>query len=284
MAKYVPDVETKRWVVVAEQRAKRPDETGVQMRRKGKEPATCVFCPGNEHLTPPETYRIGGEGGWNKPGWKVRVVPNKYPITDIHEVIIHSPDHTADLDTLPLEQVKLLIMAYRQRYQTHSELGHVLIFNNRGEHAGASLGHPHSQLVVIPGQINLETLRLEPIRNVVEENDFFTVFCPEFSQWPFETWISPKEREKVFGDITDEQVADLAETLQGILKRLAHKFSQEEGWEELAYNYYIYPGKDWYLRVIPRIVIRAGLELGTGLSVNVKDPIDAAEELRNLGK
>lgn len=283
MAKYVPDIETKRWVVVAESRVKRPDETGVQMRRTGKEPAVCVFCPGNEHLTPPESYRLGGEGVWNKPGWKVRVVPNKYPITDIHEVIIHSPDDQADLDTLPTDQVKLVIMACRQRYQTHSDHGSVLIFNNRGEHAGASLKHPHSQLVVIPGQINLETLRLEPIRNMVKENEFFTVFCPEFSQWPYEVWISPKTREKTFGEITDDEVSDLAETLQDILKRLAKKFSHEEGWEELAYNFYIYPGKDWYLRLIPRIVIRAGLELGTGLSVNVKDPVDAAEELRRLG-
>ncbi len=123
-------------------------------------------------MTPKETYRLG-RGEKDQPGWQVRVIPNKYPITDLHEVIIHSPDHEKDIDSLPLTQVELLLKAYRARYQFFKPRGQVLIFCNHGEHSGASLTHPHSQLVVIPSQINLDTLTREPLNNIVEENNFF---------------------------------------------------------------------------------------------------------------
>ena len=93
MAKYVPDIKTQRWVIVAPARKGRPDDA-----KPAK--SVCPFCTGNEALTPPEVYRIGG-GEKDKPGWKVRVVPNKFPITDIHEVIIHSPDNEKDIVELP---------------------------------------------------------------------------------------------------------------------------------------------------------------------------------------
>src|SRR5512146_1936590 len=97
MAKYVPDVKTQRWVIISPSRTKRPDDSGAV--RSG-----CPFCEGNEASTPPEVYRVG-TGDKDKPGWQVRVVPNKFPITDIHEVIIHSPSDTDDIEHLPAEQV-----------------------------------------------------------------------------------------------------------------------------------------------------------------------------------
>lgn len=268
MAKFVPDITTSRWVIIAPGRVARPKQGEVGEK-------FCPFCSGNEALTPPEVFRIG-EGESNKPGWQVRVVPNKFPITDIHEVIIHSPDDKKDLDELPPEQVELVFKAFRERYQTHAPHGNVLIFSNRGEHAGASLLHPHSQLVVIPHQITLEAITLEPTQNLVLENTHFSVFCPDFSQWPYEVWIAPKARDKVFGEIGDDQIFDLVGILKNVLVKLLKKFP------DLQYNFYIYHAKDWYLRVIPRLVHRAGFELGTGLSVNIVDPQDVAEELRDL--
>ncbi|MCX7881589.1 MAG: DUF4931 domain-containing protein, partial [Patescibacteria group bacterium] len=103
----------------------------------------------------------------------LRVIPNKYPITDFHEVIIHSPDHQKDIDELSLDHINLLFKAYRERYRFYKSKGQVMIFCNHGEHSGASLTHPHSQLVVIPSQINLDTLTREPLNNVVDENKFF---------------------------------------------------------------------------------------------------------------
>jgi UDPglucose--hexose-1-phosphate uridylyltransferase len=149
MAKYVPDVKTQRWVVIAPVRTKRPDSSTPSSTSVPKSDASkCPFCPGNELLTPPEVYRIG-EGEANTKGWHVRVVPNKYPITDIHEVFIHSNSHTDDVDKLPLPQVTRILTAYRDRYRAHEKDGQILIFCNHGYQAGASLAHPHSQLVEI---------------------------------------------------------------------------------------------------------------------------------------
>lgn len=279
MAKYVPDIKTQRWVIISPGRTARPDNA------KEAKPS-CPFCSGSEGLTPPEVYRIG-PGEKDQPGWQVRVVPNKYPITDIHEVIIHSPDHENDIEKLPPEQVARIVTAYRDRYRAHERNGQVLIFANHGEHAGASLQHPHSQLVVVPKQINLDTLSREPITNVVNENSHFITYCPDFSQWPFEAWIVPKDEGHKFGDTSDNQLGDLAQVLQQALQRIeaasrAPDIAQMALGQEFIYNFYIYHGTSWYIRIIPRLVHRAGFELGTGLNVNMVDPITAASKLRSL--
>lgn len=285
MAKFVPDVTTNRWVIIAEGRSKRPQEA---KKTEGVN-KICVFCPGFEKIPGEELYRIG-TGAPYEHGWQVRVIANKYPITDFHEVIIHSPDDKLDIDRLPLEQVHRILLAYRERYNANVKNGQVLIFNNVGEQAGASINHPHSQLVVFPRQINVEALALEPITNIVYDDKHFVTFCPEFSQWPFEMWIAPKRRNEVFGQITSEALLDLAVVLQDALRRLlTHLVVAEHVHlgvpmvtfkDGPAYNYIIHFGQDWYLRIIPRLIHRAGFELGTGVSVNIIDPADAAEILR----
>ncbi len=285
MAKYVPDITTNRWVIVAEGRTKRPHED----KTVPGAAKVCVFCAGNEKLPGEELFRMG-LGKAYEPGWTVRVILNKYPITDFHEVIIHSPSHTDDLEVLPVSHVEQIIKTYRARYTANYNTGHVIIFDNVGEVAGASLSHPHSQLVVVPRQINLDSLRFEPTVNVFSENNNFSVFCPEFSQWPFEVWIAPKRRNEFFGEIKDDATGDLASILQMTLRKLMFHLSDAKhahpGMPMIyfkhgpAYNFYIYHGRDWFIRIIPRLVHRAGFELGTGLSVNIIDPADAAEILR----
>jgi UDPglucose--hexose-1-phosphate uridylyltransferase len=283
MAKYVPDVKTQRWVIISQARKDRPTDEGppdtVQKR-------VCPFCLGNESVTPPEVFRIGG-GEKDTLGWLVRVVPNKFPITDLHEVIIHSPDHDKDLEDLPIEQVTRVITAYRDRYRAHATGGQVLIFCNHGMHAGASLNHPHAQLVVVPKQINLDALFREPIANVIDENSHFITYCPEFSQWPFEVWIVPKEKGQKFGDLRDDVVLNLAEVLQKTLLRIKAAFHSENlayihKGIPFGYNFYISHALDWFIRIIPRFIHRAGFELGTGLNVNILDPTEAAEILKKL--
>ena len=286
MAKYVPDITTDRWVIVAEGRSKRPTDN----KNEGKKVnPVCVFCPGQEKIPGEEVYRIGS-GAPYESGWEVRVIKNKYPITDFHEVIIHSPQHSVDLDKLPLPHVEQVIRAYRDRFNANTANGHVIIFNNVGEVAGASIGHAHSQLVVVPRQINIDSLGLEPVVNPVLENNSFVAYCPEFSQWPFETWIAPKTHGQFFGEISDEAIGDLAIVLQKMLKalvgHLADAGHSHPGMPMVvfkdapSYNFYISHDKDWYLRIIPRLIHRAGFELGTGLSVNIVDPADAARILK----
>ena len=284
MAKFVPDVKTQRWVVISPGRAFRPRQA-----REDEKPSDlilkesfnfrkdCPFCLGNEAMTPPEIQRKTGANNL----WEIRVVPNLYPITDLHEVIIHSPDHKLDISDFSLEHVVSLMKIYKERYLVNKELGTVLIFNNKGWAAGESLLHPHSQVVVVPKKIIIDVLELESVRNIVLENKFFVVYCPDFSQWPYEVWISLKEtsggiieKDFTFGHLTDEQLEHLAEILHNIIKKIGKKFP------DFSYNYYIYPYSPFYLRIIPRLTSKAGFELGTGLNVNVVDPVQAAEELK----
>lgn len=282
MAKYVPDVKTQRWVIISRSRVSRPQDA--QEEPVPAKPKVDPFAEGNEHLTPPEVYRIG-EGEKDAPGWQVRVVPNKYPITDIHEVFIHSTDETKDIEDLDREQVVRIIRAYRDRYRAHESDGQVLIFCNHGKHAGASLNHPHSQLVVVPKQINLDALSREPVANIVHENATFVVYCPDFSQWPFETWIAGKNQGSKFSDLSDEELPALAYVLQSALvsiKGIYHDqaLASVHAGSDFAYNFYISHGDNWFIRIVPRFVHRAGFELGTGLNVNVLDPTDAAVYLK----
>ena len=276
---------SKKWVILAPRRAKRPDIA------KGAEPI-CPFCLGRE-MDEKEVYRVGGQP--NDSNWKIRVIHNKYPFAPIHEVIIHSPDHDKNFDELPLHQVELIIKTYRARFLTHQKKGQVFIFHNRGEGGGESLPHPHTQLAVIPANIKMDIVRLsatasfdfgpQPIswstntanpessgvgklehQSTVLTSHFY-LFCPKSSQWPDEVWVAPKKRGRAFGEITDGEAADLAYTIS----RLVQIFNLRHG-SEFPFNFYIYPGGDWYLRLIPRVKVLGGFELSTGIYVNTQEP------------
>lgn len=288
MAKFVPDSKSSRWVIISPARVDRPHDNQRFPSEKiqSKIVGQCVFCPGNEKINPTELFRVGGET--EDSNWKIRVIPNKFPITDLHEVIIHSPLHTEDFDSLPKEQLNLILTTYRARFNYHisQNNGTVLIFNNHDAHAGASITHPHSQLVVLPRQVNLDTIPREPVQNIVAETKLFFVYCPDFSQWPYELWMAPKTAGGSFGEATDEELRELSDLLQKYLGVIIKKFSKPGSMHaageetDIPYNFYIYHGKDWYLRIMPRLIHRAGFELGTGLSVNIVDPVQAAKEFR----
>lgn len=273
-----------KWIISAPRRSHRPDGLHTHV--------PCPFCVGQE--ADDEVYRVPDGNG----GWAIRSISNKFPFTPYHEVIVHSPDHNRNFDSLPITQVELILHTYRQRYITHEDQGQVYIFQNHGHSAGESIGHPHSQLVVVPHDVKLDIPKLP---NIVwnkqagtttmsgftqkwwgwsEESDkaesanedsftteHFYAFCPKASEWPDEVWVAPKKGGEVFGDINDFQLKDLA----FILARLIQIFDMRHG-RDFPFNFYIYPGKNWYLRLIPRIKILGGFELGTGVMVNTQDP------------
>jgi len=134
----------------------------------------CPFCPGHEDATPPEilAYRRPGTDP-NKPGWTLRVMPNKYPALIIegslnreprgiydrmngigaHEVIIETPEHAKDIPDMSDEAVRDVFWAYRERMmdlERDRRFQYILVFKNHGEAAGASLEHAHSQLIATP--------------------------------------------------------------------------------------------------------------------------------------
>jgi len=161
---------TKEWVVIATERAKRPDQMAVHRPSK---PAVsfspnCPFCPGHENLTPPEILRLP-EGA----GWKARVVPNKFAALSpecrpertirrsmrsmggfgVHDVIVETPDHSLAMALMTDQHVADILRIYKTRYDQLSldpRIAQVTIFKNFGADAGTSLEHPHSQLIATP--------------------------------------------------------------------------------------------------------------------------------------
>lgn len=267
--KFVQDSKSGKWVISAPRRANRPDIA------KGFEPP-CPFCKGRER-DEQEVYRVGGEAGDNN--WQVRVIPNKFPFAPIHEVIIHSPDHSKNFDELSFAQTEVLLKTYRQRYQTHQQSGQVYIFHNHGKLGGESLPHPHTQLAVIPESVKLDIPQLaDPMSldsTMRQESDHFILFCPQSSQWPDEVWVSPKKQGRVFGELSDDELSDLA----FVLARLIRIMDLRHG-NEFPFNFYIYPKGNWYLRLIPRLKTLGGFEVGTGVFVNTQDPIETIKFIK----
>jgi UDPglucose--hexose-1-phosphate uridylyltransferase len=167
------DPVTGRWVIIATDRQKRPNDFRIERPIVlGRE--QCPFCPGQEALTPPEvlSYRPNG-GAPNSSGWDVRVVPNKFPALQVegsldrsgegmfdrmngigaHEVIIETPDHDRTLAAMAEPEIERILWAYRERIQDLQRdvrLKYILIFKNHGATAGATLEHTHSQLIALP--------------------------------------------------------------------------------------------------------------------------------------
>ncbi|MBI5623332.1 MAG: galactose-1-phosphate uridylyltransferase [Elusimicrobia bacterium] len=167
---------TKEWVIVATERALRPEEFKSQLKPRPAGPehsAACPFCPGNEDRSE-AVFSLG-----EPKRWKVRAVKNKFPAfveeapapktqagvyhmlpsEGIHEVIIDSPSHAKHPAHLSTQEMKDLLAVYRARFQEcvkREKVSLTLIFKNHGEPAGTSLEHPHSQLVgssVVPSGI-----------------------------------------------------------------------------------------------------------------------------------
>lgn len=263
----IPSLEN--WVILAPKRSKRPD-TYV----KGKKPP-CPFDVGNEKRDP-DVYRIGGEG--LDQNWSVRVVKNKFPFAPIHEVIIHSPQHIEHLTDLPLSQIQLVIETFVNRFNAHIKDGTVIIFGNSGHDAGESIGHTHSQLAVVPKDVPVVVPRLEEILDYTGEHFMvkdFKLICPPYSQWPDEVWIIPVARGKIFSEISFEEIESLSYVLKHLLRILAARHGHE-----FPYNFYIYPYRDWYLRIMPRAKIAGGFEMATGIFVNTQDPRDTMKFIK----
>jgi len=320
---------TGRWVIIASERAKRPKDFITEKEIKGS--GTCPFCPGREGMTPPEilAYRADGSAA-NAPGWSVRVVPNRYPALRIegdlgkrgermfdkmngigaHEVIIESPDHDKSLPDLTPEELAQVFRAYRERMNDLSQDGrfqYALIFRNHGEVAGATLEHPHSQLIatpVVPKIVHEEIIgarqyfdyhercvfcdiiveEVEAAKRVVLENGRFLAVAPFASRFPFETWIMPKTHQCDFTRSSDEDLAALASIVRETLKRTRQVL------DDPPYNYVIHTApmrsKDeeaghWHLEIMPRLTKVAGFEWGSGFYINPTPPEEAAEFLRN---
>lgn len=319
------------WSIIAKGRTKRPSDFKIQTDQQvANDMESCPFCEHHERMTPDELFAIRKEGtGANEPGWSVRVFDNKFPAlmkeeepsyvysqlyTSIsglgaHEVIVETPQHNLTLADFSLEQMEMVLTAYRNRYlqlSKNKDLRYILIFRNYGRSAGASLCHPHSQLIATPivprrikeeldsahtfwehtGQCIFCALIQEELaqgKRLVYDSSDFVVFEPFASRFPFETLILPKRHQAAFSELENGEIKAMAQVLLFTLRRL------KEVVNDPPYNMMIHssplgllswPEYHWHIEIIPRLTTPAGFEWGTDFYINPTPPEEAARFLK----
>jgi UDPglucose--hexose-1-phosphate uridylyltransferase len=319
------DPTTRQWVIMAPQRAVRPlDAEEVARKIPPAHDERCPFCPGNEEQTPPELFRDSAGSDW-----RVRVVSNLYPALGgegrphrsgpalnrempgmgSHEVVLESPRHDARMDEMTTDEVCGVVAAWRSRYRAlleRPELRAAVVFKNFGRGAGASLTHPHSQIVGTPVFLPRLLRRLDAAtryfdengscvyddvvaaereagHRMVDERGRFAAFEPFASQSPFETWIVPTEHGSSLGNLADDDMPALADTLIRVLDAIRRSCGDPD------YNFVVYSSESegrhnaifcWHIKILPKLSTPAGFELSSAMSINTVSPEDAARELR----
>jgi len=326
------------WVIISEERAARPSDFASEPVSRGKG-GFCPFCGGNESATPPEIIAFREEGSpINSPGWSVRTIPNKYAALHIegdldrrgdgiydmmtgigaHEVIVETPEHDGHMGFYPREKMEEIIWMYIQRYQDlfkDKRFRYIQIFRNYGLGAGASLEHPHSQLIALPitprwvkeelaCALNYYRLKerclfcdivdqeLHDRQRIVFENSSFVTIEPFASKFPFETWLFPKQHVHDFSATTQQEVTDLAQGLQRTLFAIArclndpplnfiiHSAPRVADYDLQFKDITLDMDYHWHIEIFPRVTRVAGFEWGTGFYINPMVPERAAAELR----
>jgi UDPglucose--hexose-1-phosphate uridylyltransferase len=291
--------------IVAPGRATRPVVFAPSAPVPSTPPPDCPFCPGHEAMTPPEVARTG-PGAPESPGWQVRVVPNLYPIVDAelgaHEVIVCSPAHNLQLDALSLDDATAALLAMRDRGRWHLDAGlvHAQPFVNHGRASGASIEHPHAQLVAmsfIPPLVAtllarfaaagrdlvVDAIDTAAERDCVVRKADAVSWCPPGGSTPYVVRIALPSAGARFDRATDTEIENFTEGLQDALTRLHTTLG------EFAYNVVVHtaPRDDprpfhWWADVVPRLGVYGGFELGTGVWVNAVAPELAAATLRDI--
>lgn len=323
------------WVLVASGRAKRPQDF---VSKKKKVPETISTCPFESSRITREKpllwYPHPSAADKDSPkSWFVRVVANKYPAVAVHtgrscavpyndgiykamvgvgyhEVIVTQP-HTKSLGQMMVEEVALVVRSYRDRYVALDKdpcIAYILVFHNHGADAGASIMHPHSQLIALPivppdvqrsfdGSLSffkrigkcihckMLEWELNAGERVVYENGDFVVLAPYASRVSFELRIYPKYHNPHFNYISEERIFGCADALSTALRKLYAVL------ENPGYNFFIHTSPanihngahyHWHIEILPKTSTPAGLELGTGVDVVVVRPEEVPRILNTI--
>jgi UDPglucose--hexose-1-phosphate uridylyltransferase len=330
MAELRQNMVTKEWVIIADERAKRPDDYIESHKHSTTETQTffdpaCPFCPGNEELDLEiECFPPNGS-------WQTRVVYNKFPalskegnlirtfngvhrtISGVghHEIVVENPRHNTTLALMSPDEIKRVLETFYSRgwdIRKDSRIEQVITFKNHGESAGASLKHPHSQIIGLPVVPNYIRSRIDEARRYFDDTGYcaycamleeelknkerlittsehFVAFVLYAAPSPFHTWIIPRKHSVSFLYSQSAELADLAQILRNVLRRLYI------GLRDPAYNLIIRsaPVKEisndylhWYVTIVPRLSRTAGFELGSGIFINPSIPEESAQFLRNV--
>lgn len=230
-------------VIVAPSRADRPN---LYLKDEA-----CPFCPGNEAMTPPEIVRIGDP-------WRVRAFPNKYPATEMHEIVVETAQHDGEIEP---DAVRVYIERYRAM-----DAAHITIFKNHGPMAGASIPHPHSQIIgtpFVPPRIEREAAAFanrcplcaneEPVDR---ESEHFRVIAPRGAMFAGEQWIVPKLHAPEIDE--PHELGELLRTMHA------------DSFNWIFMNFPSDSHAHWYVQMFPRSTPHAGFELGTGSAIRTR--------------
>ena len=310
---------TGRWVVVSPNRSGRMAWPRSRVPEAGTDESPCPFCPGNEALTRPAVAVYGPPEAW-----LVRVVPNLYPIFEgpealtvahqaplfteapgggVHEVVVFSPDHEAGWADLSDSHVELAAAALRERILEHARTPGVRYSQalvNCGREAGASIPHPHGQVLGMPfvppeiageqagfarfsgGCLLCTTAAVEAEGpRVVHADDGVVVLCPFWSSAPYEMLVVPRAHAVHLHAASPSDAAAVGRALRDALRRLRACVGAVP--HNLVFHSAPFPSTGpyhWHVHVVPKLTTPAGFEFGTGVMVNVVPPETAASHLR----
>jgi len=268
--------------------------------------------------------------------WRLQVVPNKFPVVRIsdnkakvrkdeyfsyiqgfghHELVI-TRGHDANFPKLSIKDANLLLTAFQERYREIAKdknTAYISIFHNWGKHSGASIYHPHYQILSTPvlpptAERSLNNARryrrknkkcvhcvqlgeaLERKDRIIYEDELSVAFAPYAPREPFEFRVSPKGHTPFFEDATEYEIHSMIKSMQGGLKKLEKKI------KHASYNFYLHtaPTKrkgtydfyHWHIEVVPRelkprLGMAGGFELATGIEVNPVRPEEATKVLNS---
>jgi len=317
------DLVSNDWVVIATGRAQRPESFARHKRvKEAVSPKDCPFC--QERILKKAVAGRGKADG----SWFVISMPNDFPAfargyalherkegpnramdgIGYHEVII-TADHKKQMAQFTSEEIKMVIDVYQERYLdliNKKFIKYVSIFHNHGRKAGASVAHPHSQLIAIPiidpdlrdsidgaesyyrsqGECvycQMLDWDLKDKRRIIYQNEKFVVLCPFAPQVSFEVRVYPKEHRPYFEKMDDDDKKLFAQALRVALSKIY------KGLKDPAYNFYIhtapadgetYNHYHWHLNIMPKMAILAGFELAVGIEISTIEPERAAAFLR----
>jgi UDPglucose--hexose-1-phosphate uridylyltransferase len=313
------DLVSNDWIVVATGRAHRPETFSRRQRRREETPRKdCPFCQKDlfkkailrrgDIISIPNDFPAFSSGG----NLNERMDgPNKIMDGVGFQEIIIFPDHKKQLALFSQEEMRNAVDIYQARYLALMKkkfIKYVSIFHNHGREAGATIGHPHSQIIAIPvidpdlkdsmqGAAEFFKEKGKCVycvmiawdrkdgRRIVYENEKFVVLCPFAPQGNFEVRIYPKEHSPYFEKMTKEEKDFFGDALRTAL------FKIYKGLHDPAYNFYIHTAPcdeenylhyHWHLVILPRTSVWAGFELGAGIEISTIEPEKAAEFLRGI--
>jgi UDPglucose--hexose-1-phosphate uridylyltransferase len=282
----------------------------------------CPFCPGHEEATLPalESFDEGGR-------WRMRLIPNLYPAFDgdepfavhhlgpvhveaeasgIHEVFVYTPQHGGGAQNLTDDDTAQMMLMLSRRLQQHAASANVRYTQaiiNHGREAGASLAHPHGQLLglpFVPGEILEEqrafsrfeggcilcaTIEAELVdgTRILFANDDVVCVSPYWAGVPYELLIIPRSHDLHLTDSTDDTLKAMGMAVRDSIIAL------REIHGDVAYNLVFHTAPHhysgayhWHVHLFPKLVTTAGFERGTGVMINIVPPELAAEQLRKV--